>query len=220
MARGQWGGGFDVRPRRCTISFRLGLSECKTGFHLRAATTEFPSEQDVANAVGDFATTNFRTILTTGDELLGVDVVNLMTGEGFSISYNNQPGTNASVGAGLLPSYVMSSVVLKGELRRRYGQGRMYWPVRPEGWVDADALNATGTAALEGVLTSFETRFVRPGASSGLIACNVHGVLPPMAATPSRPARPEIPASWYDVTSTRLNTTVSFLRSRKAGVGS
>lgn len=217
--RGQWGGGFEVKPWKCTINFRLGVSRCVTGFHLRATALAFPTPAQVAAAVNDFAVTNFRTLLTSADEVLGVDVVNMVTGEGASTNLANQPGTLGVAAAGILPSYVMAPISLKGELRRRYGQGRMYWPIRNEVWVDGDALNATGTAAVEGVLDSFNDRFIDTTVVDRLAAINVHGVLPPLAATPSRPAREEIPASWYDVTSARLNTTLSFLRSRKAGVG-
>ena len=115
-----------------------------------------------------------------------------------------------------LPSYVTAPLSLKGELRRRYGRGGMLLPVRTDEWVDQDTLTAGGQAAYGGFITAMTTSFMGSG-TYRLI--NAHSVIPPKAATPTTPARPEVPASWTDVTSIRLNTTVSFLRSRKVGVG-
>lgn len=219
MANGPWGGTGQVEPYKCVITWMMGTTRAQTGFHLRNTTLGFRDAGEIATEVADFANTNFRTILATADQLAGVDVVNMTTGEGGSVSFNNTTGT-VGVSDGALPSYVMCSVSMKGELRRRYGQGRMLWPVRPEGWTTADLLTGAGITAFNGVTANFLTRFVNVGLTDTLKAINVHGVLPPRAATANRPARPEIPATWYDVTNLRVNNVLSFLRSRKAGVGS
>jgi hypothetical protein len=219
MARGTWGGTGDIRPFACKITFQLGLSLCQTGFHLRNGSLSFDSAQEVADDVYDYANTSFRTILGVQDRMVGVDVVNMATLEGGSRSFSNVTGTQTITGAAL-PSYVQVPVSLKGELRARYGQGRMLWPVRPESYTTDDQLNTIGQAGLQGAIDAFVTRYVGTGLTFDLRAVNVHGVIPPKPATPSRPARPEVPASWYDVTSARLSTNLSFLRSRKQGVGS
>ena len=218
MARGEWGGTLETKPWQCKISWLVGLSQQQTGFHLRATALAFPSPTDVANEVADFANESFRTILANSDKLLGVDVVNMVTGEGGSVSFSNVMGTVAAT-TFRPPSYVTANATLKGELRRRYGQGGMRLPVAAESFTNDDVLNSTGLAALQGMIDEMTSRYIDGGVMPSYVLCNVHGVLPPKAATPKRPARPEIPASWYDVTSIRLNSAVSFLRSRKQGVG-
>ena len=96
----------------------------------------------------------------------------------------------------------------------------MLWPVRSETHTDDELLNAAGVAAFTGVIDALTARYLGSIATTDFTLINVHGVLPPRAATTTRPARPEIPAMYYDVTAVRLRTALSFLRSRKAGVGS
>lgn len=217
--RGTWGSGVgDWRPYAVKISWKAGVNVLQTGFHLRAATLEIGSPEEVATEVQAFVDEAFKTILSDQDQILGVDVVNLVTKEGFSTSPPGLFGTMAN-NPNYLPSFVAAVVSLKGELRTRYGQGRMFYPVRLESATGIEVITASGAIAIQAVIDEMATRWIG-NAVTGYNLVNLHGVLPARPATPSSPIRPEIPASWYDVTSMRLNTNLTFLRSRKAGVGS
>lgn len=221
MASGTWGtGGTDSHPLNVRIAFQLGTSQCQTGFKLRKEGLNTVDVQEAATEVADWVNTSFRTIFVAQDRFLGVDVVDMTTGDGGAVSFSNLMGSMPSQPGERLPSYVQVPVSLKGSLRRRYGQGRMLWPVRYEGWVDEDVLNSTGAAALQAVITNLSGRFIGSSRSSDYRMINAHGVIAPKAATPTTPARPEVPPMWHDVTTARLATVMSFLRSRKAGVGS
>lgn len=221
MARGTWGSGpTDPHPLKVRISFILGTSKCMTGFTLRDSTLLGTADpQACADDVADWVNTNFKTLFTTQDRMDGVDVLDLVTGEGGGYSFADVTGTIVAADSNIVPSYITVPISMKGELRRRYGQGRMLWPVRGEGYISKDLLDATGVAAYQAVIDSFVARYVGSG-SSDYTAINAHGVIAARAATPTSPARAEVPPSWYDVTTLRLNTVLSFLRSRKQGVGS
>lgn len=222
MARGEWGNpNTQTNPIACRIQWRMGVAVCQTGFKLRNSNPVATADVDeAADLVRDFAQTNFRTILTIVDQLIGVDVVNMVTGEGASRSFSNVTGTLNFGEADSLPSFVTAPVSLKGELRKRYGQGRMLWPFRSEFQNAGNAMSPQGIAALQGVIDAMAALFLGTAGSTDYTLINTHGIIPPRAATAGRPAQPEVPASWYDVTTIRLNTQLSFLRSRKQGVGS
>lgn len=219
MAQGPWGGLLNQRVFQAKISMSKGTSKFQTGFHLRDVGVNTLSPQDVADEVADFATTSFRTILSDTCRIDGIDVVNLVSKEGGSVSPNNVVGTVATNG-GDGPMYVTLPISYRGELRTRYGQGRGLWPMLIEAWITSDSLNATGIAAVQGVIDEMADRFIGPSITTSMHLINLHGLLPPRAATEDSPARPAIEPTWYDVTSIRMNTALSFLRSRKAGVGS
>lgn len=218
MARGPWGGTGDFQPLKARISWQMGTNVAQTGFHLRGATFEFGGVEDAATAVLDWVDDNFRTLLDLTDTVLGVDVVNRVTLEGFSISPASMVGT-LNAGANVAPDFMCNTVIMKGELRAKYGQGRMFWPQRWENHETNDVLNSSGIAAFQSVITALTTRFTG-NTVTGYNLINVHGLIPPRAATSTAPARPAVQPTWYDVTSLRLNNAVTFLRSRKAGVGS
>lgn len=220
MARGTWGGSGDIHPLKVRIAFMLGTSQCQTGFTLRDSSLTPSNPQSCANEVADWVTDDFRNIFTVRDRFLGVDVVDLTTGEGGAVSFGNLVGTQNISEANTPPSYVQVPYSLKGELRRRYGQGRMLIPVRNEAWMDEDKLNPTGVISLQSVIDTMVTRYLGTGGSTDYTLINVHGIIPPKLATPTTPARPQVEPSWYDVTTIRLNSVLSFVRSRKAGVGS
>lgn len=221
MARGTWGNpNTEYHPLKVRIAFQLGLSLCQTGFTLRDSSLTPSNPQACADDVATFVTTNFRTIFSSEDTMLGVDVVDMVTAEGGAVSFSNTKGT-VNIGAeARMPSFITVPVSLKGELRKRYGQGRMLWPVRAEVWNDNEQLNSAGVTALQGVVTAMAARYLGAASSSDYTLINTHGIIPPKPATATRPAQAEVPPSWYDVTTIRLGTITSFLRSRKAGVGS
>lgn len=220
MARGTWGGNADIHPLKVRISFLLGTSQCQTGFTLRDRSLTPSDPQDAAEHVGVWVNDHFRTLFHNTDRMLGVDVLDMTTGEGGATSFSNLTGTSSAATTVLLPSYVQCTVSLKGELRRRYGQGRMLWPCRFEDGVTQDILNPSGVTLFQGVIDSFVARYMDDGVTDTYRAINTHGAIDPRPATPTTPARPAVPPSWYDVTTARLNTVVSFVRSRKQGVGS
>lgn len=218
MAEGTWGTTGDYHPIRVRISWRAGTSVQQTGFCVRGALLTSVDAQEVADAVLPIVNTNLRPLLSTTDQIVGIDAVDVTTAIGASISPSSMFGTLAGATAGM-PSYVAAVINLKGERRTRYGQGRMFIPVRWEQHVDTDVLNSGGVAAMQSLIDALTAEFIG-NTLSGYNLCNIHGVIPPRAATASSPARPEVPPMWHDVTSLRLNSAVTFLRSRKAGVGS
>ena len=222
MADAGWGGTGDTEPRKVTVSMQLGLSRVQFGFKVRNTVVGIKTDQEIAEEVQTFMGTNLRGLLGENDSLLGVDVLNMATGSGGSVSWANTKGTlNTSSNVLTLPSYMCAVVTAKSSLRRRYGQGRFFLPVRLENQVDNDVLSGLGVSQLQGFLTAFQDAFVmNTDTLPGLNMINAHGVIPPKAATSTSPARPEVPPHWYDVTTLRLNNVVTFLRSRKAGVGS
>lgn len=221
MARGTWGsGGTDIHPLSVKISFQMGTVKAQTGFKLRDASLTPSNPQSCATEVADFVTTSMRPLLDQQYQFLGVDVLDMTTGEGGAVSFANLVGTHNAGDNGLLPTYVQVPVSLKGELRKRYGQGRMLWPVVLEAWNDKGVLNAGGVAALQGIVDAMAGRYLGAAGSTDYVLINTHGLIPPKPATPTAPAQPEVPPSWYDVTTIRLGRILSFLRSRHVNVGS
>ena len=220
MARGTWGGTLDRHPMQVRISYTNNTNIQQTGFYLRSAAGNITSPQEVADDVLPWVSTNFINLLGPSQRIVGIDVVDLVTKEGAGISLNNLVGSlNIAVGESRIPSGLCAVVNMKGELRTRYGQGRMFWPLVTETHIDGDVLNASGVAAMQGTIDALTARFTGNTVTGHNLIC-VHGVIPPKAATPTRPAQEEVPPSWYDVGTIRLNTFVTYLRSRKAGVGS
>lgn len=219
MARGSWGGALDAHVFKVKIAMSLDTNKFQTGFHLRDVGVQALTPQNVADEVTDFVNDSFRTILPIAVKVDGVDVVQMVSGEGGSTSPAGMFGTS-NAGNERLPLFVTVPVSLKGELRRRYGQGRMLWPMLWEGWSLNDVLTAQGVVAYQAVIDEMANRYVGNVIANDMQLINLHGVIPPKAATATRPAQPQVDPTWYDVTSIRLNTTLSFLRSRKAGVGS
>jgi hypothetical protein len=211
MATGEWGGALDQRVFRVNISFTRADQRCQTGFHLRDLGINTLDPEDVANAVSPWATTQFNKILHVNDRILGVDAENLVTREGFSISYANTPGIQASTPT---PGYMSVALAIKGNLRRRYGNGRMLWPVSNINHISGNSLTAPAIGTYDEVVQDLADRFLDTGVASTMKLVHLH---PAIAQTPAHPA---IPATWYDATSLRLNAALSSLRRRKAGVGS
>lgn len=220
MARGTWGGALDPNIFRCTIRFRLGTQKCQTGFHLRDVGIQDNSEQDVAEEMQTQLLTIFRGILTTNDFIESWEAALLGGDTGYSLPEVNGAGTNAYAASTAEPSFLAACVALKSEIRKRYGQGRMFWPIANEPMVDGDVFSTTGVNVLTGVVNVFTDHFTGDPVTHDLLLVNAHGLLPQRGAPGAPGYRPEIPPSWYDVLSLRLNTVVTSLRSRKVGVGS
>lgn len=220
MAIGPWGGAGNVPVFKVTHTFKLGQSLCQTGYHIRGTVSAAPTAAAVLAQASIWATTNLRSLLYSADQLIGTDVVDLVTALGASQSHNNQAGTIAVSTPSQIPSFMAVTVALKGELRKRYGQGRMFLPLRIDQWVDGDALNADAATAYNAALAALDERFVQGVTNPNMKLANVHAAKD-QRGTPGAPGyRPALPAQWYDVTSMRLNTTVTALRSRKVNVGS
>ena len=210
MATGAWGEGGGQRVFRATISFTHGGQRCQTGFHLRDVGINTLDPDDVATEVGQWATTQFIKTLNAQDQVLGVDVENLVSREGHSLSYNNVAG---AVGGAQIPAFLMFSVALKGSIRRRYGSGRMLWPVSNINDLNGQVLATAAVTRIAEAITDLQTRFIGPAITTSMHLVHLHEALP--AGT----NRPAVPATWYDITSIRLNTALSALRRRRQGVG-
>lgn len=211
MATGPWGGVLSQRVFRAKILFTRGGQNCQTGFHLRDVGINTLSAEDVATEVADFAVTNFRNILHSSDQIVGVDVENLVSREGHSVSPDAVMGAMAGY---IAPSYLTVAVSLKGSLRRRYGSGRMLWPVSTLTNISGNTLPSDTTATMEAVIDNLESRFIGPSITTSMHLVHLHDdILDPGGAV-------SVPKAWYDITSIRLNRTLSALRSRKVGHGS
>lgn len=211
MATGTWGGAGDTRVFRANIQFRHGSQNCQTGFHLRDVGVNTLTPEDVAEEVADFATTQFVKLLHQVDSITGIDVANLATSEGFFVSPAAANGTEPGA---LPPPFVTIPVTLKGNLRKRYGNGRMLWPMWNREAADNGVLIPAAQAIVAGVVADMTSRFMEGPLFGTMRLVHLHRALPAVGT------RPAIPATWYDVTSIRASTVVSSLRRRKAGVGS
>jgi hypothetical protein len=211
MATGTWslGGGTDVY--RATISFDRAGQKCQTGFHLREGTYSGSDPAEVAALVEPWATGQFAKLLQQSEKITGIDVEHLNSKTGHSISPANAPGVLASA---LTPSYMSVSVALKGSLRRRYGSGRMLWPVSSQSYIDVNNLSASALTTFNAVITDLVDRFVTNPITKDVVLCHLHGTI---AATENHPV---IQPAWYDVTSVRLNRQLSAVRRRMQGSGS
>lgn len=209
----------EVHPLRVSIRWRMGTTVAQTGFHLRAAGPAFPTLDAVVTEVSDFATVQFRKLLATTDELLGVDVFDMTSEEAAQSTWAATTGLYAA-GNSAMPSFVTAPVSLKSKLRKRYGQGRMLWPVRGEGMTDNEILAPTAVTLFQGVIDDMIARYVDDDLTGTLILINVHGALAADRPHKKPEPLPAVPATWYDVGSIRLNKAVSSLRTRKQGIGS
>lgn len=214
MARGEWGGSLQIHPLKVRISFTLDGVKAQTGFTLRDQSATPSNPQACAENVGAFVEANMRGLFLGSDRFDGVDVVDMVTGEGGGYSFNNITGSNPDNPDAATPTFMTVVVAMKGELRRRYGQGRMLLPFRNETWTTRQVANGSGVAAYNGFLAALSAEYMQNPVLKTYRLITAHGVIPPRAATPTAPPRPEVPPSWYDVTTLRLNTKLSFLRSR------
>lgn len=210
MAQGQWGGNMDQRIFRVKINWLAAQQKCQTGFYLRDVGLNTLAPDEVADHVSTWVTAQFPALLHSSDRLISTDVENVVTRQGHSVEYNNLPGANAGQRT---PTFLMVPVSLRGELRRRYGQGRMLWPVSTEDLIDGQELNAAGKSDYAGTAALLAARYIGSSLTHSMRLCNVHD------AKVAYGNRPALPAMWYDVTSIRVNTLLSSIRRRKSGVG-
>lgn len=220
MARGTWGGSGDPNVFRCTIRFRLGTQKCQTGFHLRDVAFNDNTEQEVAEEMQTQLLTPFRGILHSTDSIESWEAAILGQDTGYSLPETNGAGTLSDGASSIEPTFVSAVVSLKSEIRKRYGQGRMFWPTRSESSIDGDVFNAGAIAMYTVLVDAFTDHFTGDPVTHDLLLVNAHGIIPAHGVIGNPGYHPEIPASWYDVLSLRLNTVVTSLRSRKVGVGS
>jgi hypothetical protein len=220
MARGTWGGALDPNIFKVNLLFLLGTSKCQTGFKLRDYGVQDNDPQEVADTVRTTIGDTFRGVLAQTDSFLGVDVLKLGTDEGAWSPQTTQTGGEAVDAASEEPNFVCCNIALKSEVRKRYGQGRMFIPIVNEAFVSGNVLSATGVSAMQGLVTAIQNNFTGSGATHDLLLVNAHDILPAIGAVGTPGYRAEIPRSWYDVVSIRINSIVTALHSRKAGVGS
>lgn len=220
MARGTWGGTTDPHIFKCDIHFIRSGQHCQTGFHLRDVAINDNTEQEVADQVRTVLWSPFRTLLATTDTVDFVTAKILGQDTGAVAAGNAEAGTSSADAGQQVPSFMCALVTLKSEIRKRYGQGRMFFPVVAESQIDTNNASSILIGGMTTIINAINDNFTGDPVTHDLILVNAHGVLPPRAPTAHSPGRPEIPASWYDVVSVRLNTQLTALRSRKVGVGS
>lgn len=220
MPRGTWGGALDPHIFKVNIRFYMGASKCQTGFKLRDVGVNDNSAQDVADQVDTVLTTAFRGILGTNDGVEGIDVTVLGSEEGGWHPVTTQTGTHTFTAGEEEPNYMAACVQLKSEIRKRYGQGRFFLPICSEDSVSGNILSTGGITRVQSIIDPITSNFTGDPVTHDLILVNAHPLLPARGAVGTPGYRPEIPASWYDVVSLRMNNLVTMLRSRKAGVGS
>ena len=217
MADGSLGGALDQNVFKVRCGMQVNLQKIETGFKLRDVAVNDNSAEDVADAVDTWFNGAFKAILSTVDKLLYIDVTKMFSEEGFRKEYVNVTGTMAGGVDLFAPTPTAVQISLKTQRRKRYGQGRMFWPCRAENWANGDFLNSTGIAGMQGVVDDLLSKFT--GVSADLHLCNAHLTIPPRAATTTSPARPEIAPHWYDVDTVKINEALTFIHSRKSGVG-
>jgi hypothetical protein len=218
MADGTMGGALDQNVFKVSIGYLSQGQHCQTGFKLRDVAVNDNDAGEVNDAVQLWANGAFKALLLDSDFLEYVDVVKLFSEEGSRHDYVNNAGTRAASASSILPTFLACNISLKTQRRKRYGQGRMFWPMRDDRWVDLDILNAGGIAAFQGAIDDLVARFT--GLTADLHLCNSHLTIPARAATTTTPARAAIPPHWYDVDTVKLETAVTAIKSRKVGRGS
>jgi hypothetical protein len=219
MARGTWGGTTDPNIFSVRMLFLLGTSHCQIGFKLRDVGVQDNSAQDVADEVATQLQEPLRAILAQTDSVVGVDVLKMGTDEGGWNPAETTTGANLTDTPNELPNFIAANVTLKSEIRKRYGQGRFFLPLVNDNQVNGNVITSTGLANIASFTDQLASHFMGDPLTHDLLLVNAHPLLPARGAPGSPGARPEIPASWYDVVSIRVNTIVTGLRSRKAGVG-
>lgn len=220
MARGTYGGALDPNIFKVNLRFLMGTSKCQTGFKLRDVAVQDNSAQDVADQVNAVLFAAFKFLLTPRDTFEGVDVLKIGTEEGGWQPANAGAGTMGITTLEETPNFLAANISLKSEIRKRYGQGRMFLPFVAEGNMDGNTINANGVNSINGFLAVMTDNFVGSIVNHDLVLVNSHPAFAGRGA-PGQPGyiAPRV-ASWYDVVSLRTNLLVTSLRSRKAGVGS
>ena len=220
MARGSWGGAGDVSVFRVNLLFLKGTSRCSTSFKLRDMAVQDNDAQEVADIVRPLIQAEFRALLNELDSFLGVDVIKMGTDEGGWSPAAVQVGTEATTADSKTPDFMAANIALKSEIRKRYGQGRMFVPVSAERFVGGNILLEPGILTIQAFINKLQDNFIGSAVGHDLHLVNAHGIIPQVGSPDVGTGHAELPRQWYDVVSLRLNTQVTMLRSRKAGVGS
>lgn len=220
MAYGEYGGGIgDTRVFDVRIKLKLPGGFAQFGFSLRDVALQGQTAAECAAHVHANMQTPIQGILTTADALLDVDVRRLGTQEGGSVSFGSAVGALNAVAAERTPSMLAVVVTFKSEIRARYGGGRMFLPVRYEPWIDGDSLSTAGVTSLQAFLDAIQTEYMQGTGSGEFRLVTAHPALAAGRPSTSPTPLPAVPARWYDVQSMRLNTVLTSLKSRRAGVG-
>lgn len=204
---------------RINVVWRASNQLCQTGFYVREVAFNDNTPEDVVNTVKPWVDDHLRGLILTTDDMVRIDCLKVGTEEGFTFDYVGVHGSLGVAGVAPLPTFICANIALKTQRRKRYGQGRMFWPVRDENMVTGDTLIAAAITTYQGVIDELADLFTGDPVTHDLILCAYHDTIPELPATPSRPARAPIPAHWYDIAALKLNTAVTSMRSRKVGIG-
>lgn len=216
---GTWGGGIgDHRVFEVKIAWIQAGQQCSTSYHIRDVGVATLSPEDVATEAAELANSSaFRSILRNQDQIVSVDATNLVTKDGHTVALTNVVGL-ADVNP--LASFSACAVGLVSGKRVRYGNGRMFWPVRGTIFTDGDRLVGAGITAFDNLRAEFTTRYMDDGVTATQRLVHLHEAKPERPRKAGPPNLPAVPASWYDVTAIKINRALTPLRSRKVGVGS
>lgn len=219
MAQGTWGGPSEVHPLRVTVKLRLGTSVCQFGFHLRSVVGDTPDLAGIADGAVTTISPTLVLILANVDEFTSLIVTDVVTGEGVERPQTGKTG-QAGQATAILPSFTAATVVMKSQIRRRYGQGRFFLPIRGQIHSLNETLSGGGATAVGNLIAAIMGAYGPASVANAPRLINYHKLLP--ATRPHTGPAPlaEVPASWYDVTSMRVNPTLTALHSRRQGVGS
>lgn len=211
MATGEWGGLADNNVYRINIHWQTDLQRCQSGFSLRDTGLQQYNASEVATEVAEFVNEQFKTLLATTSRILSVEALRPDNGEFGQVEFANLLGT--AVGAVGLPSFMAATVSFRSSMRKRYANGRAFWPVPLTSHVTGSELNATGLAPLQAVATDMTARYGGLAAVTNLKQVHFH------EAKIAHGSRPALPRTWYDIESIRVSTIATSMDSRKVGNG-
>jgi hypothetical protein len=219
MANGPWGNPGDVHPLRVTVKVRLGTSLAQYGFHLRSVTGDTPDLPGIADGVVTTVLPTLKLILANIDEVTSIVVTDVVSGEGVERPQTGQTGQAGQAGA-TLPTFVAATVVLKSSIRRRWGQGRFFLPIRGLIHQTGEILSGGGATAVGNHVAAIMGAYGPASVANSPRLINFHDHLLPTRPHKKPEPLPDVPASRYDLTSARVNPTLTALHSRRQGIGS
>lgn len=224
MPLGDWTDPAQPPAYEVKTTFRIGLSLCQFGWGMRGTTGSADVAQSILESVRDFQMQNLRPLLAPFDQMVSVDVLNVREKTGVSHDFGNIGGTSDAQLAWSHPSMLAVVVSLRSGYRTRLGTGRFFFPVRQESQVSGDVLSDSGRQGIQAYVTALAAEYIGVNPVIGARLANFHPALPERPrqgkSSTGKPPLPAVAAQWYDVESLRLNTIVTALRSRRAGVGS
>jgi hypothetical protein len=212
MANGPWGADGQPVPLRATVKMRLGTSNCQFGFHLRDPLNNGTALTPIAEGIATTLLPTLKLILANIDEVTSIVLTNVVTKEGVEVPQTGQTGQAGQAGA-TLPTFMAATIVMKSSVRARYGQGRFFLPIRGTIHMTDNVLSGGGVTAVNNFVSAFRTAYVLPVQNTAPLAINYHAALAADRPHKSPAPLPAVPATYYDVTSVRVNPILTAIHS-------